>query len=479
MMEDMNNLPTLPKGWVWTRVEEIVSNVPITGKKLKQSEYEVTGKLPVIDQGQKFVGGYTDAVGLRVDVELPVIVFGDHTKAVKFVNFDFVAGADGIKVIKPHEVFDPKLFYYFLQAIELPEKGYARHFQFLQRSFIPLPRFPEQHRIVSKIEELFTKIDAGIEALKKVKAQLTRYRQAVLKYAFEGKLTEEWRKENKDKIEPAFELLERIKEERRKKAKGKFSELAPADTSDLRELPDGWLWTRVGEVADNIHYGYTESATEEKIGPKFLRITDIQNNEVNWDLVPYCRIDDEEKGKYLLKEGDLVFARTGATVGKSFLIAGKIPESVFASYLIRIIINNNINNRYVCCFFQSIDYWMQISEGKLGIGQPNVNAQVLSRIRFPLPSLAEQNKIVEEIERCFSVADEVERVVEQSLRQAQRLRQSILKKAFQGKLVPQDPSDEPAEKLLERIKQEKAEQEAENRKKKTRNRTNVKQGRLI
>jgi restriction endonuclease S subunit len=514
-----------------------------------------SGKLPVIDQGQTYIGGYTNHDDIMIS-EKPVIIFGDHTKVVKYINFDFVAGADGIKVLKPRRCFEPKLLYYFLQIVKLPEKGYHRHFQFLEKSYIPVPPFPEQHRIVAKIEELFTKLDAGVEALKKIKAELKRYRQAVLKYAFEGKLTEEWRlpapqpnkyfvyvikcsngsnyigqtnhlykrwqehisgegadwtkryppqyllhweefssreeavkrekwlktgfgrtwikrqeragrlrSAGKDKLETAEKLLERIKDlSASKNAQVGLSASKNAQVglsaqksaqAGLPKLPEGWVWARVGDIADNIHYGYTESASKEKVGPKFLRITDIQNNSVNWDFVPYCKINQDEKEKYLLQEGDLVFARTGATVGKSFLITGKIPETVFASYLIRISLNNNINKKFVYIFFDSLDYWVQINKGKLGIGQPNVNAQILSQIKVPLPSSNEQNKIVEEIERRFSVADAIEKTVEQSLKQADRLRQSILKRAFEGKLVQQDPSDLPAKKLLEQIRAEK------------------------
>jgi Restriction endonuclease S subunits len=138
----------------------------------------------------------------------------------------------------------------------------------LKEFVIPLPPFPEQHRIVAKIEELFTKLDAGVEALKKVKAQIKRYRQAVLKYAFEGKLTEKWRVEmaspvsemtsfrkmsslippSPTPVEPASVLLERIREERKKDAKGKYKELLPPDTLDLPELPEGWVWTRLEEI---------------------------------------------------------------------------------------------------------------------------------------------------------------------------------------------------------------------------------------
>jgi len=332
-----------------------------------------------------------------------------------------------------------------------------------EKVFIPLPPLPEQHRIVAKIEELFTRLDAGVEALKKIKAQLKRYRQAVLKHAFEGKLTAEWRQAHQHELESASVLLERICEERRKTTKGKYKELPPLDTSGLPELPEGWAWTRVGDISEAIQYGYTASSTSEPAGPRMLRITDIQNSSVDWDIVPYCRIAAEEKSKYLLKDGDLVFARTGATVGKSFLIRDTIPESVFASYLIRIALFRHINKAYVYSFFQSHDYWMQIYERQLGIGQPNVNSQTLSRISVPLPPILEQHRIVEEIERRFSIADEIEKIVDHNLKQAERLRRSILKRAFEGKLVPQDPNDEPAEKLLERIREQRVKQIAEKR----------------
>jgi len=297
---------------------------------------------------------------------------------------------------------------------------------------------------------------------------LKRYRQSVLKSAMEGKLTEKWREEHKHELEPASVLLEKIKEERKKRLGKKYKEMPPVDTSELPELPEGWVWTRVGELADTIHYGYTASALNIPTGTKMLRITDIQNNTVNWNTVPFCEIQSDEKSKYVLNEGDLVFARTGATVGKSFLITGNIPESIFASYLIRIILSKHINRKFVYAYFQTLHYWQQIFEGKIGIGQPNVNSQKLSSILIPLPPLPEQHKLVEEIERRFSVADQIEKTVEQGLKQSQRLRQSILKRAFEGKLVPQDPTDEPAEKLLERIKEERAKRESEKKSKRIR-----------
>jgi len=249
---------------------------------------------------------------------------------------------------------------------------------------------------------------------------------------------------------------------------------------DLPQLPEGWVWTRVADIATEIRYGYTAKAMTNPVGPKLLRITDIQDDSVDWGTVPFCVIDPEKKHNYLLQDGDLLFARTGATVGKSYLVRGTVPDAVFASYLIRVVLDSRVDKQFVNSFFHSEDYWEQIRKRQLGIGQPNVNARTLCQLTIPLPPLPEQHKIVEEIESRFSVADEVEKTVEQSLKQSNRLRQSILKKAFEGKLVAQDSSDEPAEKLLERIKAEKAKRETEKkRKKRGKTRINLKQRRLL
>ena len=323
-----------------------------------------------------------------------------------------------------------------------------------ETSQILLPPFNEQRRITNKVEELFSFLDAGVASLRAVQAQLKRYRQAVLKHAFEGKLTEQWRKAHKGQIESAQELLEEIRMEQNTNSRIKSTHFPEIETLNLPKLPDNWTWAYVGEVTRLIQYGYTASAISDPIGPKMLRITDIQENMVDWSTVPYCAIEDSLKQKYLLKYGDLVFARTGATVGKSFLIKGEIPETVFASYLIRVTFSNKITEEYVYNFFQSLFYWAQIRKNQVGIGQPNVNSQVLSRIIFPLPPQKEQSKIIEEIEMLFSIISQQEKSVNLSLIISNKLRQSILKTAFSGNLVFQEPSDEPAEKLLECIKEE-------------------------
>ena len=154
----------------------------------------------------------------------------------------------------------------------------------------------------------------------------------------------------------------------------------------MSELPQGWTEATVREVSQDIRYGYTTSASTIEKGPRFLRITDIQNGKVDWDSVPFCKLPPADTTAYELKRGDIVFARTGATTGKSFLIRS-LPSAVFASYLIRLRPSDIILPDFLAYFFQSKSYWEQITENLSGSAQPNCNATKLASlsILFPPP----------------------------------------------------------------------------------------------
>ena len=181
------------------------------------------------------------------------------------------------------------------------------------KNHIPLPPLPEQHRIVNKIEELFTRLDAGVEALKKIQLQLKRYRQSVLKAAFEGKLTAEWREAHKSELEPASVLLEHIKAERKKKLGSKYKELPPVDTSELPELPEGWGWASLAQISWNSGYGTSEKCAYESTGYPVLRIPNIVNNKINLIDLKFTKsnlqLDDREQ----LSIGDLLVIRTNGS----------------------------------------------------------------------------------------------------------------------------------------------------------------------
>ena len=219
-------------------------------------------------------------------------------------------------------------------------------------------------------------------------------------------------------------------------------------------LSPNWQRVRVNEVAQTIKYGFTASATEDADGPRFLRITDIQDGQVDWEKVPSCKIPYEDKDNYQLRSGDIVFARTGATTGKSFLIR-ECPDAVFASYLIRLRLFDQIDPAYVSAFFQTVEYWRQIESGKRGIGQPNVNASILGTITLPLAPFPEQRRIVAKIEELFSDLDAGVAALERVRANLKRYRAAVLKAAVEGRLTADwraaHPDAEPASTLLTRI----------------------------
>ncbi|HGV9225516.1 MULTISPECIES: restriction endonuclease subunit S [Enterobacteriaceae] len=201
------------------------------------------------------------------------------------------------------------------------------------------------------------------------------------------------------------------------------------------KFPEGWVSPQLDEIATDINYGYTASSTSENIGPKMLRITDIQDNKVDWNSVPFCKIEDNQKDKYLLCNGDLVFARTGATVGKSFLINEDISNTVFASYLIRVRCNKKISSHYLSYFFRSPTYWSQITEFSAGIGQPNVNGSKLKKLNLPLASVYEQKIIAEKLDTLLAQVDSTKARLEQIPQILKRFRQAVLAAAVNGKLA--------------------------------------------
>ena len=227
----------------------------------------------------------------------------------------------------------------------------------------------------------------------------------------------------------------------------------------IAEQSDAWEVKPLADLAEKIQYGYTAKARSDSDGIRYLRITDIQDDQVDWGTVPSCDVGDAESEKYLLSEGDLVFARTGATVGKSFLLRGSVPRAVFASYLIRVKLRNHIDPRYVAYFFQSPAYWNQIAESSAGIGQPNVNGTKLAQIRIPVAPPKQQQEIVAEIEKQFSRLDEAVANLRRVKANLKRYKASVLKDAVEGRLVPTEfelarregRSFETGEQLLQRI----------------------------
>ena len=201
----------------------------------------------------------------------------------------------------------------------------------------------------------------------------------------------------------------------------KYPAERPSGTPSLRTLPDGWRWVRLGEVTESIDYGYTASANFDIRSPKFLRITDIQNGGVNWDGVPGCVVTEADEDVNRLKSSDIVFARTGATTGKSFLISHP-PRAIFASYLIRVRSREAwVIPEYLVFFFQSDGYWTQISAGARGGAQAGFNATMLAALSVPLPPLAEQQRIASILREQMAVVEKARAAAQARLEAAMAL----------------------------------------------------------
>ena len=224
------------------------------------------------------------------------------------------------------------------------------------------------------------------------------------------------------------------------------------------EIPESWEWVRWGTLSESIQYGYNAPA-QENGRIKMVRISDIQDNSVMWETVPYCDIKEGEIDAYLLKPNDILFARTGGTVGKSYLVQEIPEEAIYAGYLIRTRYSNQLCPQYLKYFMESELYWSQLREGTIATAQPNCNGKTLGNMLVPIPPSHEQIRIVEKLNAVMSHVIEYGTIDSRSKHLnnifPERLKKSILQEAVQGKLVPQDPNDEPAAVLLERIRAEK------------------------
>ncbi len=206
---------------------------------------------------------------------------------------------------------------------------------------------------------------------------------------------------------------------------------------DSLRLPKSWIETKLSSISNDVSYGYTASSSIENVGPHLLRITDIQNNKVDWKSVPYCEIEEIKIPKYQVGKGDLLFARTGATVGKSYLVNDEIPHSVYASYLIRVRCLDGFNIKYMAHFFNSPNYWNQITEFSSGIGQPSVNGTKLKELRIPISPLPEQKRIVEKLDSLLAQVESIQQRLNNLPNIIKRFRQSVLAAAVSGKLTEQ------------------------------------------
>ena len=281
---------------------------------------------------------------------------------------------------------------------------------------------------------------------------------SILQYAIQGKLVEQRPGEGTGE-----ELYHQIQEEKQWLIKaGKIKKEKPlpkiAEDEIPFDIPESWKWVRWGDLSQSIQYGYNAPA-QERGRIKMVRISDIQGGKVLWDTVPYCDIKEDEILTYKLEANDILFARTGGTVGKSYLVREVPEEAIYAGYLIRTQYSTLLCADYMKLFMESQLYWNQLRSGTIATAQPNCNGKTLSKMFLPLPPLAEQKRIVAKIEELLLHVDRYaaayEKLEQFNAKFPEEMKKSILQYAIQGKLVEQRPEEGTGEELYQQIQAEK------------------------
>ena len=425
-MQDSTNGTDLPEGWAIAKFEDLLDYIQPTEYIVESTEYDDKYKTPVLTAGKSFIKGYTNETA-GIFKELPVIIFDDFTTSTQFVNFPFKVKSSAMKILQPTSEFvNIKLLFYYMQTVHLKSETHKRYWiSEYSKLPIPLPPYKEQQRIFDKIEALITDLDKGIEYLEMAQQQLKVYRQAVLKWAFEGKLVD------KKNVEGAF--------------------------------PKGWKHYKLKDLVQDkvgLRRGpFGSSIKKEFFVQEGYKVYE-QGNAIN---------DDPYRGKYFVDENkyqelinfkvipkDLIVSCSGVTLGKISEIPEDGKPGIINQALLRIRLKKElISNKYFIIHFRAAFFQRKIFEQSQGTAMPNlVGIKDFREIEIIVPPFDEQDKFIHEIESRLSVCDKIEEAIETSLIQSEALRLSIIKKGFEGKLVKQNLKDESAEILLAKIRAE-------------------------
>ena len=441
-----NELDTIPHSWASASFKQIVVNKTNSKKKILEKKVLKTGKIPVVSQGQKVISGYTDDDDKTQSFDKPIIIFGDHTRIFKYIDFDFVQGADGVKVLYPFEGVLTKYLLYYFHHIPLPNKGYSRHYKFLEKCQIALSPREEQKRIVQKIEFCLKKIDTIKKNLTETESLLKKYRESILSKAFQGKLVPQ---DSND--EPASVLLSKIRKEREKNHKRgkKEQDIVPISEDEKPfDIPDSWEWVRLKEILE-IQNGHSPKGlpiNSDGDDLSFVKVSDM-NNSSNGKHIDSINLKlsqktvNKYKVKTLPKEAIIFPKRGGAILTNKKRIL--MEDSACDTNIMGLILPRQIRE-YFWWWFQSI----HLATLHTGSTIPQVNNNDIHPLLFPLPPKCEQIRIVAVIKSKLKLIDSIRK---NSSNLLILIKKSILNKAFEGRLVPQIKSEGTGHELLEKI----------------------------
>lgn len=471
----------LPKGWEWVRLPEIYYSYGNSSKKIKTNEILDKGKYPVVSQSKEIIIGYSDEEEKVINLHgKSTIVFGDHTKEVKYIDFDFICGADGVKILVPTIIYD-KYLYWLLKSIDLDSRDYGRHFKILNQSIVQLPPLNEQKRIVEKLDylkEFCDKLETQLE--KKVKygalsaksalnsvsncssyeeleevlrfiienfkdltladGAVTELKNAILSLAVKGKLVPQ-----DEDDEPASVLLDRIREEKDrlvKEKKIKKEKILPEISEDEvpYELPKGWTWARLAEISSPEDYSFVDgpfgsNLKKEHYVDTGVRIIQLQNiGEGYWkdNSKVYTSIKKaDELVRCNAYPGELVIAKM-APVARTTIIPYCNERYVLCSDAVKLKPYKMIDTQYIKYMMNSNIIKNIVMENSTGITRQRTSLGKLKSLTIPLPPVQEQKRIVEKVDKLIKICDELELRIEKSKKYSEQLMESILKESLKA-----------------------------------------------
>ncbi len=454
----------LPNGWIEVLTADTFSQISTGTKKVKTKDCKAVGKFPVIDQGQADIAGFVDDESKVINVVKPLVIFGDHTRAIKWIIKDFVPGADGTKVLEAADFLEPKYFYYQLRSLELPDKGYARHFRYLNETLFKVAPLAEQQQIAAKLDELLAQVDNLKARLDNTPKILKRFRQSVLAAAVSGKLTEDWRIQNKLLPLEIEQIVEALFNNGVTTGNfGKNTDRAPIIQDEemnlVRMNSCNWPLVRIGAICECIvpnrdkpkmfsggyHWLLTQHFEEQSIRIDYSKIE-----------MGLSELEVSEYRAKVIAENSVVMTCVGR-VGLSAVLSQK---AVINQQLHAFIPNEYILPKFLAYIIRAnIKYY----EGKATSTTISyLNKTACNSLPIPLPAIEEQTEIVARVEQLFAYAEQIEQRVKDAQARVNHLTQAILAKAFSGELTAdwraQNPElisgDNSATALLARIKSE-------------------------
>lgn len=392
----------VPEGWAWCRLREIANSISSKPYQILEKSIKSNGKYPVVSQSGNFIEGYTDEEKYVLHNN-PIVIFGDHTRNVKYIDFDFVVGADGVKILKNTQVIDSKFFYYLIldASSKIDDRGYGRHFQFIDKYMYALPPLGEQKRIVFEIERFFTSVVSLENDKEDLEIAIKQAKSKILDLAIHGKLVSQ---DSSD--EPASVLLERLRTEKEAKIKAgelkrdkndsyiyksttdncyyeKFADGTEEQVELPATVPESWVWCHFGDVADVIN-GKNQSKVEDESG-----IYPIYGSGGIMG-----RAND-----YICPENCTIIGRKGS-INNPIFVEEKFWNVDTAFGLAP---STGVLPKYLFYFCKYFDFTSLDSSTTL----PSLTKTNIQQILFPLPSLSEQQRILNKVESLFTKLDEI------------------------------------------------------------------------